>query len=211
MRRRVRWVALTVLAGLLSACSTGGSGSPVANVSGGETDNLNGIVMPTAYRAPSVSLTDTQGRPFDPSTGLTRPITLVFFGYTNCPDICGIVMSDMTSARLRLTSEQQAQVGVLLITTDPKRDTPEVMRTYLDRFASDSEGLTGPIETVTQVATAMGVPVEKAQPLPGGGYTIVHGGQILGMLPDGTAPYVWQEGTSSADLAEDLVRSSTDR
>ncbi len=57
-----------MLAGLLSACSTGGSGSPVANVSGGKTDNLNGIVMPTAYRAPSVSLTDTQGRPFDPSS-----------------------------------------------------------------------------------------------------------------------------------------------
>jgi len=208
VRRAVSWVTLTLVAGLLSACASGtsGSGSPVANVSGGQPDNLNGIVMPTAYRMPSVSLTDTAGKSFDPATDLTRPITLVFFGYTNCPDICGIVMSDMTSARLRLTSEEQQQVGVLLVTTDPARDTPQVMRTYLDRFSEDSEGLTGPIATINQVATAMGVPIESAQPLPGGGYTIVHGGQILGMLPDGTAPYVWQEGTSSADLAEDLVK-----
>ena len=201
-------LAATLTTGLLSGCASGsaGAGSPVGNVSGGQTDNLNGIVLPKAYRPPSVSLTDTEGASFDPATDLTRPITLVFFGYTNCPDICGIVMSDMASARLRLTNAQQQQVGVLLITTDPKRDTPQVMRAYLDRFSSDSEGLTGPIATINQVAQAMGVPIEKAQPLPGGGYTIVHGGQILGMLPDGTAPYVWPEATSSAQLAEDLVK-----
>lgn len=206
MRRALGGAALLVVIGMLSACASGSPSSPVAAVSGGQPDNLNGIVMPKAYRMPDVTLADTKGQPFDPATDLTAPVTLVFFGYTNCPDICGIVMSDMTSARLRLTPDQQKKVGVLLITTDPQRDTPEVLRTYLNRFSADSEGLTGPLSTINEVAKAMGVPIEKAQPLPSGGYTIVHGGQILGVLPDGTAPYVWTEGMSSAHLAEDLVK-----
>ena len=111
-------LAATLTTGLLSGCASGsaGAGSPVANVSGGQTDNLNGIVLPKAYRPPSVSLTDTEGASFDPATDLTRPITLVFYGYTNCPDICGIVMSEMSRSKAAGSCSSRVRASVAVAT-----------------------------------------------------------------------------------------------
>ncbi len=196
---------LTTALVLLTGCggSAGGTGV-VSGVSTSDDDGLNGAVLTTPYTWPEATLVDSHGDDLDTRGGLEKPLTLVFFGYTHCPDICQAVMADLASAAARLDDDEAADVAVWFVTTDPARDDPSTLREYLDRFNPDFEGLTGPLRDIVAVADAVHVPVEKGARLPSGGYEVTHGTAILGVTPDGTVPVVWTEGTSAANLAEDI-------
>ncbi len=196
------------LAALLPLAGCGGgstSGAPVERVSLAADDGLNGVVLPTPYDVPHVRLTDTAGTPYTLDRDSTAPLTLVFFGYTNCPDICGVVMANLASAVNRLDAADRTRVRVLFVTTDPARDDPRTLRAYLDRFDPAFEGLTGPLPRIVAAGEAMGVPIEKGARLPSGGYEVAHGTQVDGVLPDGTAPVVWTGSRSAAEIADDLT------
>jgi len=197
-------------AGLVLLLAAGCAGTPdqgqlVTGVKTFGDDGMNGAVLPEPHRLPKATLTATDGEPYALRQDTDAPLTLVFFGYTHCPDICQLVMSDIASALTRLEPAQQRKVDMLFVTSDPKRDTPQVLRDYLDRFNPSFEGLTGPLPRIVDVAHALGVPIEKGARLPSGGYEVAHGTQIVGVRADGTAPIVWTEGTSAAALAEDLT------
>jgi protein SCO1/2 len=193
---------------LLAAC--GGNDAAVTGFHELNSDGMHGAVMPTPYTLPDATLTESHGDPYDLRADTTKPVTMVFFGYTYCPDICQVVMADLTAAVARLDKADQAKVGLLFITSDPTRDDPKTLRTYLDRFNPSFEGLTAPIGEIKQVANALGVAIEKGDKLPSGGYAVAHGTQIVGVLADGTAPLIWTDGTSSADLAADLTKALHD-
>jgi protein SCO1/2 len=178
---------------------------PVANLRVHDADGLHGAVLPTPYVVPDVSLKDTSGAPYDLATDATKPLTLVFFGYTHCPDLCQVVMANIASALVRLDPAQRQQVAMTFVTTDPGRDTGTVLRAYLDRFNPRFEGLTGPLPTVVRVGKAFGVTIQKGRRLASGGYDVGHGTQVIGLLPDRTAPFVWTEGTGPNDLADDIT------
>jgi protein SCO1/2 len=190
----------------VAGCSEGRAEPPVANVSVDHPGGLHGALLPKPYRVQDVTLTDTEGGRYSLTGDSTKPLTLVFFGYTHCPDICQLVMADIASAMTRLDGPDRARVGMLFVTSDPARDNPAVLRRYLDRFDPRFEGLTGPMSTIKRAADALGVPIEKGTKLPSGGYDVAHGTQIVGMRSDGTAPVVWTEGTSPAQLAGDLTK-----
>ena len=137
-----------------------------------DNDGYNGAFLEDPYAVPGVALTDTDGKPFDLAAQDKR--TLVFFGYTNCPDICQVVMSTIVSAVARLSPEEKRQVQVAFITTDPARDTPTELRTYLDRFDPEYVGLTGPIKRIDQLAKPLKVFIKKGEKLPSGGYAVDH-------------------------------------
>jgi protein SCO1 len=201
----VRAIATTVaacLCALLAGCG-GSSDAQVTNVT--DSDGLYGIVMPKPYAMPDVQLTDSHGDPYDLVKDTTKPLTLLFFGYTHCPDVCLVVMSDLTAAIRRLPEADRSKVGMLFITSDPQRDDPATLRRYLDRFDPSFEGVTGTIDQIKQVGKALGVAVESGQPLGDGGYAVVHGSQVLGELAGGSVPLVWTS-TSSAKLAGDLEK-----
>jgi protein SCO1 len=204
-RRLVGTVALSVVL-LLSGCAStaDGSGAPVSGVSVEDPDGLHGAVLPTPYDVPHTDLEATDGSTYDLATDATKPLTIVFFGYTHCPDICQIVMADVASAMTRLDATQRKDVGMLFVTTDPARDDAQTLRKYLDRFDPAFEGLTGPLPAIVEAGKALGVPIEKGEKLPTGGYEVAHGTQLVGVLPDGSAPVVWTEGTPAGDLAEDI-------
>jgi protein SCO1 len=208
-------VALAAALGL-SACSVGTpptADGPVADVSVGDDDGLNGAVLPDPYVAPDLALSSTGGTDYRLDRGTAQTgddLTLVFFGYTHCPDICHVVMADIASALTRLDDQQRDRVGMRFVTTDPARDDPATLRSYLDRFDPSFDGLTGPLPRIIEVGNALGVPVEKGEKLPSGGYEVNHGTQIVGVLPDGTAPVVWTEGTGPELIADDLRTILTD-
>ena len=210
-------VALGLAAALaLSACSVGtppSADGPVADVAIQDDDGLNGAVLPDPYAAPDLALTSTDGTDYRLDRGTAKAgdkVTLVFFGYTNCPDICHVVMADIASALTRLDDEQRERVGMQFVTTDPARDDAAVLRSYLDRFDPTFDGLTGPLTRIVRVGNALGVPIEKGEKMPSGGYEVSHGTQIVGVLPDGTAPVVWTEGTGPELIADDLRTILTD-
>jgi protein SCO1/2 len=167
-------------------------------------------VLTSPYTLGRATLTSSSGDPLRLPDDLDHPLTLLFFGYTSCPDICLAVMADLASTMTRLDPEEADQVGMLFVTSDPARDDPATLRRYLDRFDPRFEGATGPLDAIVELGRSVKVPVEHGERLPTGGYAVSHGTAVLGVLADGTVPVVWTEGTSPAKIAEDLHTILTD-
>jgi protein SCO1/2 len=211
VRSRPAGLAVAVVALLLLAGCGGAPQGTVSDVHVHDSDGINGVVLPQAYRSPDVDLRDTHGASYDLATDTRKPLTLVFFGYTNCPDVCQVVMANLASALVRLDSSHRKQVGVVFVTTDPRRDTSSVLRSYLDRFDPSFEGLTGSLPALVHAGKAYDIPIEKGHKLASGGYDVAHGTQVVGLKPDGTAPYVWTQGTTPGQLADDLTAILDDK
>ncbi len=185
--------------------------SPVSGFTSHDDDGLAGVVLPTPYAVPDVALDDAAGHRASLRGIATKPLTLVFFGYTNCPDTCQVVMANIASAVVRLPPERRSGVGMVFVTTDPRRDTAPVLRGYLDRFDPSFDGLTGDLSRIVRLGRSMDVEIDQGHKLASGGYDVAHGTQIVGLLPDGRAPFVWTEGTSPASLTTDIGKILEDK
>ncbi len=133
-----------------------------------------------------------------------EPATALFFGYSNCPDVCTGILADMATARNRMAAELRTKVRLVCITTDPARDTPGVLKTYLDRIDPNYVGLTGDLATIVSVALSVKVAIEDGQKLPSGGYEVTHGTQVIGFGKDHRAAVVWMYPTPVGDLRADF-------
>lgn len=165
---------------------------------------FHGAVLEQQYVVPDTPLTDTSGAPYSLVDDTDKRLTLVFFGYTRCPDICQVVMSSLAAALTRLSEAEREQVDVVFVTTDPARDDAETLRTYLDRFDPTFIGLTGDLATVIDIGEPMAVAVEKGDRLPSGGYEVTHGTHVLAIDHTDRVPVLWTQGTSTGDFADDI-------
>ena len=189
--RRALAVVLLPAALLLTACG------------GGDDAPLTGAVLDQPYVVPATPLTDTEGASYSLAGDTDKRLTLVFFGYTHCPDICQVVLSTLASAMTRLDEADHEQVDVVFVTTDPERDTGKVLRNYLDRFDPTFIGLTGPIDSIIDVGKGMAVAVEQGHKLPSGGYDVTHGTSVLAIDGGDEVPILWTQGTSATQFASD--------
>jgi protein SCO1 len=213
-----RVASTTLFFGLVSACALGllagcaGSQQATANrnhpagvmVSGVPHGRFHGAEPATPYRMPDITLTASNDEPFNLVHDTAYPVTLVFFGYTHCPDVCPQVLSEVTAALQRVPPAARAKTQLLFVTTDPRRDTPSVLRGYLARFDKRFVGLTGPMASILQAANAMGVAISGMHRLPGGGYEVGHGAQVIGFRGN-RAPVVWTQGTPVSAMAADIT------
>ncbi|MGL5824064.1 MAG: SCO family protein, partial [Nocardioides sp.] len=167
-------------------------------------DGYHGALLAEPYDVSEQALRDTTGAPYSLVASTNKPLTLVFFGYTNCPDICSIVMSSLAAALTSLEPNQRGQVAVVLVTTDPARDDESVLRKYLDRLNPAFIGLTGSSAEIRTVAASLRVFVEKGRPLPSGGYEVEHGTPVIGIDHTDRAPIVWTQGTSARQFSDDI-------
>lgn len=202
-------VALLALAGCSGKQQADNPGGAIIR-SSQDPNGLRGATLDRPYSMPAAVLTDTDGKPFNLVTSTKKPVTLVFFGYTNCPDVCPTVMADVASALTKLDQQVQDQIQLLFITTDPARDTGPVIRKYLDRFDPAFVGLTGSLTSVKDIAKAVGVPVEGMQKLPSGGYEVGHGAQVIGFGKNDKANVIWLSNAAIGDLAHDFGKLVAD-
>ena len=192
MRPRGLVTAATLLALLCTAC-----GNDEA------TASLNGNRLDPPFTVSGKKLVDIEGDPYSLADDTDKPLTLVFFGYTNCPEICGLVMSNLAAAMTRLAEADRERVEVVFVTTDPARDTAPVLRKYLDRFDRSFTGVTGDIEDIVEVGLSVAVGV--GEKLPSGGYEAdAHSTHVTAVDADDEAPVYWNRETSSAQFAEDV-------
>lgn len=194
---------LLVVAGCAASGETDQSSVP-ADVVIIDDDGLHGAVLTEPYVVSDVALRDTDGAAYDLVNNTDKPLTLVFFGYSNCPDVCSIVMSSMAAGLTRLSADERSKVDVVLVTTDPARDDEQVLRSYLDRFDPTFIGLTGDLSEIGQVAEPLKIFIEEGIKLPSGGYEVEHGTPVIGIDDDDQASIVWTEGTSASQFAEDI-------
>jgi protein SCO1/2 len=167
-------------------------------------EGYHGAVLDEQYVVPDTALTDTDGQPYSLAADTDKPLTLVFFGYTRCPDICQVVMATIASALTRLDERDRERVDVAFVTTDPARDTAPVLEEYLGRFDPTFLGLTGDLDTIVAIAKPMAVAVEQGKKLPSGGYEVVHNTQVSAIGSDDRVHVLWTQDTSAATIASDV-------
>jgi protein SCO1/2 len=164
---------------------------------------LHGSIVDPPFTVAKEALVDTDGAPYSLTGSTDKRLTMVFFGYTNCPDICGLVMNNLASAMTRLDAKDRDQVDVVFVTTDPERDTAEVLRRYLDHIDKTFIGVTGPIDEIAAIGKS--IAVGMGDKLPTGGYDVdAHTTQVTGIDSDDQAPIYWSQTTSSKQFADDI-------
>ena len=178
----------------------GGASAPATVQSTeGEYDGLH-LVDP--YQKPEFTLTDTTGAAFDFAERTAAGPTLLFFGYTHCPDVCPTTMADVMLAMRDVDPALAARTSVVFVTTDPARDTPQVLGEWLDLFdgglPTQFVGLTGDQAQIDQAQLAAGVP--QAEDM---GQS--HSTLLLLYGTDGEADVAFDAGNTAADIAHDLA------
>ncbi len=134
------------------------------------------------YGAGDYQLVTHRGQVIDDSIFLGKP-SLVFFGFTHCPDVCPTTLGDMQYWLSRL-GEDADKIQVFFVTTDPERDTVDVMAEYVSWFSDDITGLTGNADEMAEMVSAWGVYTRKV-PIDGGGYNVDHTASVFMLDRDG--------------------------
>jgi protein SCO1 len=132
---------------------------------------FNGVDITGAKYARQLNMKDVDGR-LRSLSEFKGKVVFVFFGFTQCPDVCPTTMAELAELRRRLGPHGDKVQGIF-VSVDPERDTPEVLKAYLQAMDPSFVGLTGSHEDVQAVAREFKVFYQKVQ-TPSGGYTIDH-------------------------------------
>jgi protein SCO1 len=133
------------------------------------------------------ALTDQDGRPVTDRTFAGR-YTIVYFGYTFCPDACPTDMGAIGAGLRKVEHDDPAKgakVTPIFVTVDPARDSPAVLKQFVRQFHPRAVGLTGPMSEIDKVATEFGVAHSLGPKSAGGGYLVDHSRAAYLMGPDG--------------------------
>jgi protein SCO1/2 len=168
----------------------------------GAPEELWGRELPLPLPLPDFSLKTAEGTAFDYTRDADAPLTLVYFGYTSCPDVCPTHLAAISAAMDELTPSQRELVDVLFVTVDPTVDTPARLRSYLASFDPQIIGLTGRQQQVNRALAGLGLPPTAvgadAQSPP------EHPSAVIGFTPDDGGFVAWPFGTAPGIYAHDL-------
>lgn len=160
-----------------------------------------GYFLPDPIPAPALSLSSHLGETFD-SADFQGRLLAVFFGYTSCPDVCPLTLSNLARAFVEM-GEDGDRIQVVLVTVDPDRDTPERLGEYLGAFHPSFLGLTGTEEEIRAVADQFGaffVRVGEDDE----DYTVDHTARTFIIDPSGRIPLTFPVTATPEEMARDL-------
>lgn len=146
----------------------------------------------TDHRGKTVQLADFRGK-----------AVVLFFGYTQCPDVCPTTLSAMRDALGQLGDDAK-RVQVLFVTVDPARDTPALLAQYVPSFHPGFLGLTGDEAAIATAAKEFRVFYGKQAPNAAGGYSVDHSTGSYGFDPQGRLRILIRHGEAPANIAADL-------
>jgi protein SCO1/2 len=194
--QRLRTIVLITVIGvpISGACHRGAVRSPT---------ELAGTVLASPLPRPDFTLTTARGDHYDFREETSGRLTLLFFGYTSCPDICPMHMAHIAAVLHKATPDVARQVDVVMVTVDPERDTPERLRTWLDQFDPSFVGLTGTSEQLEAAQRSLRMPVAVKQGA-GPDYLVGHAAYVLAFTADDTAHVIYPAGTRQSEWARDL-------
>jgi protein SCO1/2 len=172
---------------------------------GAELGVATATVLSPPRPLPPLELIDQDDRPFD-AARLRGGWTLLFFGFTSCPDACPLTMSALAQAN-ELLADLPASLRprVVMISVDPERDTPERLGAYVRAFDPTFVGATGTQAAVNELAQRIGVLVSKRQ-LEGDSYTVDHTTSVFLIDPDGALRALFSAPHTPKLIAEDYRR-----
>lgn len=179
-----------------------------------DAQGYRGVVLATPLEKPDFTLTDTDGHPFDFRAKTDGSLTLLFFGYTNCPDICPVHLGNIHTVLRQMPYDITSRTKVVFITTDPERDTPAKLRAWLDNFDPSFIGLTGSLDEVNRIQAQLHLPPAVAEAAHGAdsSYDVGHAAQVIAFSPaDNLGHVVYPFGTRQQDWANDFPKLVSDR
>lgn len=161
-----------------------------------------GTVFQSPSPAPEIGLTAHTGEPI--SLGdYEGELVLLYFGYTHCPDVCPLTLSNAARAIENLGDDGD-RVNVMMVTVDPARDTPELLAEYVTFFDESFLGLYGTDEQLALTASLYGVFFEAKEGTPESGYLVDHSAQLMAIDTEGFLRVLWAPDVSNEDLTADL-------
>lgn len=200
-RSWLRAAAAAVALAALSGCAGEAAVSAVEQ----PAPSFTGTVTDPPIELPAVTLVGADDRSFDLQADTRAPVTLFVFAYTNCPDECPLTVANITVALSNLPPELRRSVDLVVVSADPTRDTPAVLRTWLDRFDPAYRGVTGDPAVIGRLAADLFVPLDTADPpRDAARYDVSHGVQIFAFGADDQSLMLWGSNPTSSELAADL-------
>ena len=164
----------------------------------------SGTWLPQPKAVRDFRLTDTAGRAFTRAELAGAP-TLVFFGFTHCPDVCPTTLMTLAQVRQRAALKK---LRVLFVSIDPQRDSAPVLGTYVHAFDPAFLGLTGEPGSLLALAADFGVAVNRV-PLPGGDYTMDHSAVVFLLDARARIAAIFTPPFDVGALASDLRRAAS--
>jgi protein SCO1/2 len=224
-----RTLAALACAALLTGCVTGCGAGTASTASGPSASPAawHGVEPEPVPDRPDFVLRTTSGERYDFGERTGGKPTLLYFGYTNCPDECPTAMADISAALRSTPTDLREDVQVVFVTTDPARDTPQVLREWLDQFSQEYVGLVGTQAEVDAAQESLGLQAAKkggdVPTLPGKpnehahkpgtaphkhtrplGYGVGHANVIFGISTSDKLPVLYPGGVRPSDIAADL-------
>ena len=198
LAHRRGWLVLAVVAPLLAACDRLPSlpALPAAKAS------FSGIDITGAEYAKELSLPDADGKPRT-LADFKGKVTVVFFGYTQCPDVCPTTLLEVAQAR-KLLGADGARVQSVFVTVDPERDTPEILKAYVANFGPDVIALRGSLDETKAAARNFKIFYAKVPGKTAGSYSVDHTAGAYVFDASGRVRLFTRYGTGPESLAGDL-------
>jgi protein SCO1/2 len=164
---------------------------------------LTATVLPAGNELPDFALVDHNGIAID-RTIFVGQWDVVFFGFTNCPDICPATMTVLGQAKRELEARGEDPLPrIVLVSVDPERDTPEAMSRYIGYFGEGNLGVTGEVEEIGKLSSALGIFFQKAATADGN-YGVDHSTVVLVIDPRGRLKALFSAPHRVEDLVHDL-------
>ncbi|MEU9207740.1 SCO family protein [Streptomyces sp. NPDC048415] len=208
-RRTAATATLFVAAGLgLTACAGPSGDQPAAVVSTPSSPAAPGTVtLDTPDSKPALTLTDQNGHSYDLVRQTAGHPTLLYFGYTHCPDVCPTTMADIAQGARKLPPTGRRELRVVFVSTDPARDTPRRLKQWLGAIDPSFTGLTGDFAAIQKAARSLGVGISPPVKHQDGTVTVSHGAEVFAFSPkDDKAHLFYTSGTSAQRYAADLPK-----
>ncbi|MDR5875656.1 SCO family protein [Halomonas sp. CUBES01] len=155
------------------------------------------------------SLVDENGQAVE-AEDYAGKVTLVYFGYTFCPDVCPITLARLAGTLNRLDDDVRDDIQVLFITVDPARDTPEVVKRYTGAFGDEFVGITGERSEIDALTNRMRVTYEYETPNKRGDYIVNHTSAVFAFDREGEARFLIRDSHPITDAVADINQLVTE-
>lgn len=177
-----------------------------------EETGFRGRVIENPGPRPDFALNDARGGRFDFREDTEGRLTLLFFGYTHCPDVCPIHMSSIAEVKRDLGAEFGRNTKVIFVTVDPARDTPERLVSWLGGFDPEFVGLYGDPAKIDSIQLGLGLPPAMVPDAGGpgaqsesGAYDVGHASAVVAFPPGDSIRVMYPHGTRQEDWRHDLA------
>ncbi|MCU1499776.1 MAG: hypothetical protein JWM47_3729, partial [Acidimicrobiales bacterium] len=198
----------------LGGCSLGRGSSPDAGAEPDPEGGWGGTLLDPPFDKPDVTFTGVDGKPYPLREKTAGRLTILFYGYTNCPDVCPLTLNTLARAKEGIGSGPGSKPLVLFVGVDVERDTPEVLETYLANIDTTFVGLTptGATKAEQEAMTVRSLAALKQaapvieEPDADGNYLVGHPAALTVFSPDDKAHRLYPSDLRQAQWVRDLPR-----